>query len=438
MGYSQGLSGLNAASAQLDTIGNNIANSSTNGFKAGTTEFADMYANTVATAVSTPAGIGVNVVGVAQNFGTGTFNNTGVPLDVAINGNGFFRMSVNGQIEYSRDGAFHTDANGFLIDAEGANVTGYPVGTNGIVSTTNPQPIKVPMGNMPPAVTTIVNNSGLNLDSSQALPTTTPFNPTDDTSFSYSNQITTYDSLGDAHQVQLYYVAQPVVSPNGPSYTVYAAEDGTLIPAQGTSATTGLVGTMQFSTAGTLSSFTAAGGTGNDAATGLPFQTNTNEVLLTEMPSSNGSSNPLSFNLDLSGATAFGGTGNSANLQPDGNAAGNFVTAQIDQNGNVVCQYTNGKTQTVAQLVLAAFNNDNGLQPVGGNKWIQTGESGQPTLGTAGTSTFGALQTESVENSNVDLTGSLVDLITAQRFYQANAQTIKTQDTVDQTLLNMN
>src|SRR5580698_10457982 len=103
MGYSQGLSGLGAASAQLDTIGNNIANSSTNGFKSGTTEFADMYANTVATAVSTPAGIGVNVVGVAQNFGTGTFTNTGVPLDVAINGNGFFRMSVNGQVEYSRD-----------------------------------------------------------------------------------------------------------------------------------------------------------------------------------------------------------------------------------------------------------------------------------------------------------------------------------------------
>jgi flagellar hook protein FlgE len=134
MGYSQGLSGLSAASNELDTIGNNIANSSTTGFKSGTAEFADMYANTVATAVSTPSGIGVSTVTVAQNFGEGTFTNTGVPLDVAINGNGFFRMSVNGEIEYSRDGEFHTDANGYLIDAEGANLTGYTVGTDGIVS----------------------------------------------------------------------------------------------------------------------------------------------------------------------------------------------------------------------------------------------------------------------------------------------------------------
>ncbi|CAM2138485.1 flagellar hook protein FlgE [Pararobbsia alpina] len=428
MGYSQGLSGLNAASAQLDTVGNNIANSSTTGFKSGTTEFADMYANTVATAVSTPAGLGVKVVGVAQNFGTGTFTNTGVPLDVAINGNGFFRMSVNGQIEYSRDGEFHTDANGYIIDAEGANLTGYPVGTSGVVSTTNPQPIQVPMGNMPPAATTIVNTSGLNLDSSQAVPTTTPFNPTDSTSYSYSNQITTYDSLGDSHSMQLYYVRNSPTSPI--QYSVYAAEDGTLVPAQGgTVATVGLIGTMDFSNTGTLTGFTTAG----PAAT----QTNTDEVQVTGIPSATGSINPISINFNLQGATAYGGTGNTANLQPDGNAAGNFVTAEIDQSGNVVCTYTNGKTQTVAQLVLASFNNNNGLQPVGDNKWIQTGTSGQPTLGTAGTGTFGQLQTESIENSNVDLTGSLVDLITAQRFYQANAQTIKTQNTVDQTLLNM-
>lgn len=431
MGYSQGLSGLNAASAELDTIGNNIANSSTNGFKSGTTEFADMYANTVASAVSSPAGLGVKVVGVAQNFGTGTFTNTGVPLDVAINGNGFFRMSVNGQIEYSRDGAFHTDANGFLIDAEGANVTGYSVGTGGIVSSTNPQPIQVPMGNMPPAATTVIKNSGLNLDSSQAVPATTPFNPANTTSYTFSNQVTTYDTLGDAHQIQLYYVRNP--QPAAPAaatvdYTVYAAEDGTLITPPAPATTAGLVGTMTFSSTGQLTQFADANGVASAT---------TPDVVSLTLTSATGAVTPTPINLDLTGATSFGGTGNSANLQPDGNAAGNFVTAEIDQNGNVVCTYTNEKTQTVAQLVLAAFNNNNGLQPVGDNKWIQTGASGQPTLGTAGSATFGQLQTQSVENSNVDLTGSLVDLITAQRFYQANAQTIKTQNTVDQTLLNM-
>ncbi|RKP45362.1 flagellar hook protein FlgE [Pararobbsia silviterrae] len=429
MGYSQGLSGLSAASNELDTIGNNIANSSTTGFKSGTTVFADMYANTVSTAVSTPSGIGVNTVGVEQDYGQGTFDNTGVPLDVAINGNGFFRMSVNGEIEYSRDGEFHTDANGYLIDAEGANVTGYTVGTDGIVSSTNPVPIQIPMGNMAPSATTTVTATGLNLDSSAAIPTTTPFNPTDDTSYSFSDQITTYDTLGDSHTMQLYYVRN---SPSSPiTYDVYAAEDGTLVQSQsGTAGTTGLIGTMDFSSTGTLTGFVSAGGTGT--------QTNTNEVLVTGIDPGTGATTPMSINFDFSGATAYGGTGNTANLQPDGNAAGNYVSASIDENGDVVCTYSNGLTETVAQLVLASFNNNNGLQPVGGNKWIQTGESGEPTLGVAGSGTFSSLQTESLENSNVDLTGELVDLITAQRFYQANAQTIKTQDTVDQTLLQMN
>ena len=429
MGYSQGLSGLSAASTELDTIGNNIANSSTTGFKSGTAEFADMYANTVASAVSTPSGIGVQTVGVSQNFGEGTFTNTGVPLDVAINGNGFFRMSVNGAIEYSRDGEFHTDANGYLIDAEGANVTGYSVGTDGIVSSTNPQPIQVPMGNMQPAETTTVSTSALNLDSSAAAPTTTPFNPADSTSYSYSDSITTYDSLGDSHQMQLYYVRDTPTSPI--SYSVYAAQDGTLVPAQGTSTTaaTGMIGTLNFSTSGTLTSFTPETG----------VTSTTYAVPVSNIPTTTGAADPeTAITFNFQGATAYGGTGSTANLQPNGNPAGNFVSASIDENGNVVCSYTNGKTETVAQLVLASFNNDNGLNPVGANKWVETGASGQPTLGTAGSGTFGDLETESIENSNVDLTGSLVDLITAQRYYQANAQTIKTQDTVDQTLLNMN
>lgn len=425
MGYSQGLSGLGAASAQLDTIGNNIANSSTNGFKSGTTEFADMYANTVATAVSTPAGIGVKVVGVAQNFGQGSFTNTGVPLDVAINGNGFFRMSVNGQVEYSRDGEFHTDLNGFLIDPEGANLTGYPVGTNGVVSTASPVPLQVPLGNMAPVASGTVTTKGLNLDTTEGLPKNTPFNITDSQSYSYTNQVTAYDSLGDPHQMQLYYVRNSPTTPIG--YTVYASQDGTLIPGQDAAATPGLVGQMNFNANGTLSGFVAA-----NAAN----QTNTNEVSVPGLIVTTGAQ-PMSLNFDLTNATAFGGTGDSANMQADGNAAGNYVTAEIDQNGDVVCSYTNGQTRVVGQVVLAAFNNNNGLKPVGDNKWIETAESGQPQLGTAGTGTFSLMQTESVENSNVDLTGSLVDLITAQRFYQANAQTIKTQNTVDQTLLNM-
>ena len=439
MGYSQALSGLSAASTELDTVGNNIANSSTYGFKEGSAEFADMYANTVATSVTAPVGTGVRTVGVTQEFGQGTFTNTGGEYDVAINGNGFFRLSQNGTIEYSRNGQFHTDANGFIINAEGANLTGYPAGPNGVISTTNPQPLQVPDGNIPPMPSSKVTATSLNLDSSEAAPTVTPFDPTNDKTFNYSTQMTTYDSLGDPHTINTYYVRNP--QPPAPAattvqYTVYATEDGTLVTPAAPPTTTpatpaaaaGDVGTMTFNTTGTLTSF--ADPYGNVSPT------NASAVTMS-LTSETGSNTPTPITFDLTGATAFGGTGDSANLQPDGYAAANFVGVTIAANGMVQGTYSNGQTLTLGQIVLASFNNDNGLSPVGNNAWVETVASGQPSVGAPEAGTLGALTSGQLENSNVDLTSSLVDLITAQRNYQANAQTIKTQQTVDQTLINL-
>jgi flagellar hook protein FlgE len=439
MGYSQALSGLSAASTELDTVGNNIANSSTIGFKEGSAEFADMYANTVATAVTAPVGTGVRTVGVEQQFGQGTFTNTGGEYDVAIDGNGFFRLSQNGTIEYSRNGQFSTDANGFIVNAEGANLTGYPAGPNGVISTTNPQPLQVPNGNIPPQASTKVTATSLNLDSSEATPTVTPFDPTNDKTFNYSTQMTTYDSLGDSHTINTYYVRNPqptpAVSPATIQYTVYATEDGTAItpptPPVTTPATpaaaAGDVGTLTFSSTGTLTSF--ADPYGNVAANPA--------AVSMELTSATGSNTPTPITIDLTGATAFGGTGDSANLQPDGYPAGNFIGVAIAADGTVQGTYSNGQTLTLGQIVLASFNNDNGLKPVGNNAWVETAASGQPSVGAPNSGTMGALTSGQLENSNVDLTNSLVELITAQRFYQANAQSIKTQQTVDQTLLQM-
>ncbi|CAB3778556.1 flagellar hook protein FlgE [Pararobbsia alpina] len=436
MGYSQALSGLSAASTELDVVGNNIANSSTYGFKEGSAEFADMYANTVATAVTAPVGTGVRTVGVAQEFGQGTFTTTGGEYDVAINGNGFFRLEQNGTVEYSRNGQFHTDSNGFIINAEGANLTGYPAGANGVIATTNPQPLQVPDGNIPPQASTTITATSLNLDSSEATPTVTPFDPTNSQSYNYSTQMTTYDSLGDAHTVNTYFVRNPQptppVTPATVSYTVYAQEDGTMItppapPAATPAAAAGTVGTLTFSSTGTLTSFTDPYGVAgaNPAAVTM------------SLTSATGSNTPTNITFDLTGATAFGGTGDSANLQPNGYAAGNFVGVAIAADGTVQGTYSNGQTLTLGQIVLASFNNDNGLAPVGNNAWVQTAASGQPSVGAPESGTLGALTSGQLENSNVDLTNSLVDLITAQRFYQANAQSIKTQQTVDQTLLQM-
>jgi flagellar hook protein FlgE len=430
MGYSQALSGLSAASTELDTVGNNIANSSTYGFKEGAAEFADMYANTVATAVTAPTGTGVRTVDVAQQFGQGTFTNTGGEYDVAINGNGFFRLSDNGTIEYSRNGQFHKDANGFIVNAEGANLTGYPAGPNGVISTTNPQPLQVPDGNIPPVASSTVTATSMNLDSSEAAPTVTPFDPNNDKSYSYSTQMTTYDSLGDPHTVNTYYVRNPQPAPPAATtvdYTVYAQEDGTLITPPTPATTAGLVGTLSFSTTGTLTSFADANGVVGANASAVTMQ----------LTSATGSNTPTNITFDLTGATAFGGTGDSANLQPNGYPAGNFIGVAIAADGTVQGTYSNGQTLTLGQVVLASFNNENGLKPVGNNAWVETAASGQPAVGAPGSGTLGALTSGQLENSNVDLTNSLVDLITAQRFYQANAQSIKTQQTVDQTLLQL-
>ncbi|MEJ0003578.1 MAG: flagellar hook-basal body complex protein [Pararobbsia sp.] len=216
MSYAQALSGLDAASTQLDTIGNNIANSSTAGFKASTAEFADLFANSLSTSSSLNTGIGVTTAAIQQDFSQGDFA-TGTSLDVAINGNGFFRMNAGGVIEYSRDGQFTADKNGFIVNAEGATLTGFPVSASGVVSTTNPGPLQVPQGAMAAQASTQVTAEGLNLDSDLGVPTATPFDPTNSKSFTGTTQVTTIDSLGDTHTIQLFYVANPPSARRSPA-----------------------------------------------------------------------------------------------------------------------------------------------------------------------------------------------------------------------------
>lgn len=433
MGYSQALSGLGAASDELDTIGNNIANSSTYGFKSGSVMFADMYANSVTNAVTSGEGIGVRNVGVQQNFGQGTFTTTGGSLDLAINGNGFFRMSVNGVIEYSRNGQLHVDSNGYIVNAENANLTGYPASAGGVVSTATPVPLQINEGSIAPVQSTKITSSQLNLDSSTKPPTVTPFDPNNSSSYSYSSQATTYDSLGNAHAVTTYFVRDPQptppVTPSTLNFSVYASADGTLVSPTPPATTAGLVGDMQFSPTGALTAFADANG--NVGTGSASFS------VATTLASATGSNTPFPITINLQGATAFAGIGNVAALQGDGNPAANYGGIRVSSDGTVQGVYSDGSTKVFGKVVLADFVNPNGLKPLGNNEWASTADSGPAALGTPGTGPNGALLTGQLENSNVNLTNNLVDLITAQRFYQANAQSIKTQNTVDQTLLNM-
>ncbi|RDU98349.1 flagellar hook protein FlgE [Trinickia dinghuensis] len=412
MGYQQGLSGLSASSNDLDVIGNNIANANTDGFKQSTAQFADLYANTIATSVNNQIGIGTQLAGVQQDFTQGTFTTTGQALNVAINGTGFYQMSNNGALTYSRNGVFQLDKNGFITNAQGLQLMGYAANANGVINSAQTVPIQVPTTNIAPVATQSIT-AQLNLNSQDTTPTVTPFSSTNSQTYNYSTSIQTYDSLGGSQQINMYFVKTAANS-----WNVYAG------PASGTISQ---VGTVGFSTAGALSSTTAT----------APATTPTTGELAFQVPNSDGSGSPQTLTLNMNGTTQYGGADGVNNLNQDGYPTGELSNFSIGADGTISGTYSNGKTQALGQIVLANFNNPNGLQDLGGNEYSETSASGVPQISAPGSTNHGTLTGGAVENSNVDLTSQLVDLITAQRNYQANAQTIKTQQTVDETLINL-
>ncbi|PAJ78031.1 flagellar hook protein FlgE [Burkholderia ubonensis] len=412
MGYQQGLSGLSGASNALDVIGNNIANSNTVGFKSSTAQFADMYANSVATSVNTQIGIGTRISSVQQSFGQGTINTTNNALDVAINGNGFFQMSNNGVVTYSRDGTFQRDKNGFIVDSQGRNLMGYNATAGGVINTAATVPLQAPTANLAPTATTRITGQ-FNLNSQDAVPATTPFSATDFTSYNYSTSIQVYDTLGGAQQVDMYFVKSATAG----QWEVYSGVKGQ---------TPTDLGSVKFNTSGQIASTTPL----------APVTGSTGQFKFT-IPATGGSFTPQPLTLDLTGTTQYGGKDGVNNLAQDGFASGTLTTFTIGADGKLTGNYSNGQTQTLGLIALANFNNPNGLTNLGGNQYAESSASGVPQISAPGSTNHGVLQGSALENSNVDLTAQLVNLITAQRNYQANAQTIKTQQAVDQAVINL-
>ncbi|RQZ15718.1 flagellar hook protein FlgE [Burkholderia sp. Bp9031] len=413
MGYQQGLSGLAGSSTALDVIGNNIANANTVGFKSSTAQFSDMYANSIATSVNTQIGIGTTLASVQQQFGQGTINTTNSSLDVAINGNGFFQMSNNGVMSYTRDGTFQRDKNGYIVNAQGMNLMGYAADKSGVLNTSQTVSLQAPTTNIAPTPTTRITGQ-FNLNSQDTVPTKTPFDPTDTTTYNYSTSVQVYDSLGGSQAVNMYFVK----SATG-TWEAYAG-------VQGSTATD--LGTVTFDSSGAIQSTT----------TGTPPAptTSVGQFQFT-VPTTDGSATPQQLTLNLTGTTQYGGKDGVNNLAQDGYASGTLTTFSIGSDGKLTGSYSNGQTAVLGQIALANFNNPNGLVNIGGNQYTETAASGVPQISAPGSTNHGTLQGSALENSNVDLTSQLVNLITAQRNYQANAQTIKTQQTVDQTLINL-
>lgn len=433
MGFGQALSGLASSASNLDIIGNNIANSGTVGFKASTGTFADIYANAA-------VGLGTQLTGVVQNFSTGTLANTGNPYDLAVDGaKGFFRVQdAEGSIKYTRNGQFLPDNQGYLTNAQGDKLTAYAL--DGITLV----PLRVPSGNIAPLPTSDITVAGqtvygvtsrVNLDANATVTPTFEItaaaapNPAvvKEGTFNHVLPLNVYDSQGNAHQL-LQYFSKTAENKWDVNYVMFKpnATNPSLMDAVKVNATAHKI------------EFEKSGKVSQPAATPTSF---TQYKLSVDSGATPGvlpaGVDKLAFTIDYtSESTQFGGAFN-YDFSQTGYASGEFASLSFDPDGAVKANYTNGQTDTIANLVLADFTNVAGLKAVGGNSWVETTASGQPVLGTPGANGMSAVASMVVEESNVDLSQELVNLIIAQRTYQANSQTIKTQDQILQSLINL-
>ncbi len=404
MGFQQGLSGLNAAARNLDVIGNNVANTNTVGAKSARAEFADLYANSLLGGGNNSIGIGVTLSDVAQQFTQGDIATTNNPLDIAINGAGFFQMSTNGTITYTRNGQFKLDEQGYIVNAQGARLQGHMLdpatGAMGQITTD----LKLTLGSIPPKGTSTAEIQ-LNLDARTDVPAN-PFSATDPTTYAGLTSMTVYSPQGQSHTLALYFTK---TADN--AWDINASLDGTAFAGNP-------VSPLTFGTNGIQDPPPAP------VTIPVPF------------PAAEGGDQDVEF--DLTQITQFGSPFVVTSLEQNGYGVGDMAGFSIGPDGSLLARYTNGRTLEQAELTLVNFRNPQGLQSIGANQWAETTESGTPNQAqTPGTGNLGTVQAGALEQSNVDLTGELVNMITAQRVYQANAQTIRAQDQLLQTIVNL-
>jgi flagellar hook protein FlgE len=416
MSFQQGLSGLNAASRNLDVIGNNIANANTVGMKTSRAEFAELYAASVSGSGGT--GLGVEVEKVSQQFTQGNINVTGNNLDVAINGGGFFKLEQPDKtIAYTRAGNFKLDKEGNLVTNGGAKVMGTMISGLDADVRTRDVPLSFPTGAPIGAKQTVGITAVVNLDARTQSAAILPLTPRS----TYGTSINVYDQQGVVRPVNLYFEKDG--TPN--TWRVFDSLTAT-VP----------LGQVMFGPNGTNPEIEPTVTVPPTPATVPPSFT----VRVSPGPANAGAPpvTPFPVTISLAGSTQFGGQFSVSELKQDGYARGNLTGINIANDGKVMASYSNGVSRPVAEIALASFRNPQGLAPGGGNLWTETSESGAATPPSQpGTGNLGMLRSGALEDSNVDLTSELVSMMVAQRAYQANAQTIKTQDQVLSTLLNM-
>ncbi|MBF8222251.1 flagellar hook protein FlgE [Halomonas sp. 328] len=404
MSFSQALSGLNSAASKLGVVGNNIANSQTVGFKGSGVQFADVYAGSV--------GLGTRVSAVLQNFSEGNLETTNRNLDLAIAGQGFYRFQQpSGEVIYSRNGQLSMNADGDLVNAQGAKIMGYGLEDandpfSAVAAGGEPVAINVPSDDMPAQATENLNLK-LNLDAGEPV-IAAAFDADDSTTYNYSTSASVFDSQGNARNLTLFYTKT-----GANTWEVNARLSGG--PA-GAGEHFDSIGDLTFDANGVLNGYTSENLTFPLAGEGFA---------------------DLTFDFDMTGTTQFANTSTVNDLTQDGYTSGTLVGITIESNGTVMRNYSNEKSLAAGQIVLASFRNPEGLKPEGDNGWVATEASGAELRGVPGTGLLGTVESGAIETSNVDMARELVEMIVTQRAYQANSQTIKTQDEVLQTAINL-
>jgi len=405
MSFSIALSGINAASADLGVTGNNIANANTSGFKSSRAEFGDVFGATAYGLARTTSGQGTRLQQIAQQFKQGNLNYTDNTLDLAIQGEGFFTLKSDQGLAYSRAGAFGPDRQGFVVNSSNQRLQVYPPLASGQgFDTANLQDLQLSNADSPPQATGLLQAKA-NLPANATVPTTTPFNPSDPTSFNHTSSVTVYDSLGGTHNATMYFVKNATT--NG--WDLNTTIDGT---------STGPATPLTFSSSGAL--LTPAGG----------------KVTLPAVTLANGAA-PLNITLGLGDTTQYGDAFSVSRLTQDGFTSGRLAGLEVTAEGVVQGRYSNGQAIALGQVALASFSNPQGLKKLGDTAFAESFSSGAPLRGQAGSANLGAIQSGALESSNVDLTAQLVNMITAQRNFQANAQMIQTSDQITQTIINI-
>jgi len=402
--FSIGLSGLTAASSDLDVTANNVANANTVGFKDSRAEFADVYTQGAVNLNTSVVGEGVRLAATAQQFTQGNISTTSSNLDMAISGDGFFTLKdANGYV-YSRNGQFSEDKSGNVVNATGQALQVYPPTAAGGFNTGALTNLNLQTAQSAPLATTS-GSAILNLPTSSTVPTVTPFDPTNSATYNQSTSTTVYDSLGTAYPATFYFTQ--TATPN--QWSVNVTVNGTQV---------GAAQTLTFSNSGAVT--VPVGGA-------LPFNGFT--------PPDGAQVMNLSFN--FGSTTQYGGSFGVTSITQNGYATGQLSTVAINSTGVVSAVYTNGRSTQLGQLALANFPDPQGLKQLGDTNWAETFSSGNVIQGTAGSTGFGNIQSGALESSNVDLTTQLVNMITAQRTFQANAQVITTANQLSQTVINI-